>query len=58
MHVIEAFDTDMIQVVSQLMDAPDDKELAMDHPDGKHILRRVSDPVDPDHIALIFEVKA
>jgi hypothetical protein len=58
MHIIEAFDTDMIQVVSQLMDAPDDKELAMDHPDGKHILRRVYDPADPDHIALIFEEKA
>lgn len=57
MHVIEAFDTDMIQVVSQLMDTPDDKELTMDHPDGKHLLRRVSDPADPDHIALILEEK-
>lgn len=57
LHVIEAFDTDMIQVVSQLMDAPADQEVTMDHPDGKHLLRRFSDPADPDHIAMIFEDK-
>lgn len=57
MHVIEAFDTDMIQVVSQLMDAQTDNEALPDHLDGKHRLRRISDPADPDHIALIFEDK-
>jgi hypothetical protein len=57
MHVIEAFDTDMIQVVSQLLDAPAEDKIVMDHPDGKHILRRMADPADPNHVALIFEDK-
>ncbi len=57
MHVIEAFDTDMIQVVSQLLDAAADDETAADHPDGKHLLRRMADPADLAHIALILEDK-
>ncbi len=57
MHVIEAFDTDMVQVVSQLMDAPADEEITLDHPDGNHLLRRIYDPTEPTHMALILEDK-
>lgn len=57
MHVIEAFDTDMIQMVSQLIDAPAEGEITIDHSDGHHLLRRLCDPADPDHIALILEDK-
>jgi hypothetical protein len=57
MHVIEAFDTDMVQMVSQLMDAPADEEITLDHPDGNHLLRRIYDPAEPTHMALILEDK-
>jgi hypothetical protein len=57
MHVIEAFDTDMIQMVSQLIDASTEEEITIDHSDGHHLLRSLCDPADPDHIALILEDK-
>jgi hypothetical protein len=44
-------------VVSQLLDTPSDNEITLDHPDGKHLLRRIADPGDPTHIALILEDK-
>jgi hypothetical protein len=56
MHVIEAFDADMIQAVSHLMETDTDESQTLALENGACTIRRVHDPARQNHIILIFEV--
>lgn len=56
MHVIEAFDADMIQAVSHLMETDTDESQTLALENGACTIRRIHDPARQNHVILIFEV--
>ena len=55
MHVIEAFDADMIQAVSQLMETESEERLTVVLEGGAYALRRINDPAHKNNVILVFE---
>jgi hypothetical protein len=55
MHVIEAFDADMIQAVSQLMETKSEERLTIVIQDKTFVLRRMDDPAQKNNVILVFE---
>jgi hypothetical protein len=55
MHLIEAFDADLIQAVSQLMEAEGEESLTVAAGNRTCRLTRIPDPDNHNHVILIFE---
>ncbi|RJP84601.1 MAG: FHA domain-containing protein [Desulfobacteraceae bacterium] len=55
MHLIEAFDADMIQAVSQLMEAKNEEMLTVVQGEKTYTLRRIENPAEKNNVTLVFE---